>query len=53
MSRPAIDLQTQAPRNLHEIESAIESAIAETTVPLCEGERMDDGIAVDGLLQLE
>ncbi|HKK29953.1 MAG TPA: HNH endonuclease signature motif containing protein [Alphaproteobacteria bacterium] len=26
---------------------------AETTVPLWEGERMDDGMAVDGLLQLE
>jgi len=25
----------------------------ETTIPLWEGERMDDGMAVEGLLQLE
>jgi len=26
---------------------------SETTIPLWEGERMDDGMAVEGLLQLE
>jgi len=37
---------------LHNRRSGLEIDV-ETTIPPWEGERMDDGMAVDGLLQLE